>query len=373
MESSGAKLVLVAHPGDEAFAFSSVCAGADLVSVMDGGWQGGAEAFRRACGLLGGRRALVLDLPDTNPSGLPVEGLVSRLTELGPYSRVYTHSPLEKHSHHRDVALAAGQAFDDIWVRADGGYAAEAHVLSPSAFGQKLEVINSVYAHQISASAEDDHPCLAEVTGVEAFAPARFPEVVRAFTYASQGIRTDVPDVWAFETSPYERERYEQTCAVLAHAGRDHSPASILEIGACEGTMTRRLRALFPRARIRAVEANPVFAHRLRERLGNDPDTDVVEASVLDVPLSADLVLLAEVLYYVPEHLTDVLGRVRAQYVLTSYIGTFDGQVSLHLQRYGWHNILSVQVLPRFEPVDGSTSFLMVRRPGCNIRLWKLA
>ena len=54
MESSASKLVLVAHPGDETFAFSSVCAGADVVSATDGGWAGHAEAFRRACEQLGG-------------------------------------------------------------------------------------------------------------------------------------------------------------------------------------------------------------------------------------------------------------------------------------------------------------------------------
>jgi hypothetical protein len=373
MERAAANLVLVAHPGDETFAFSSVCAGADIVSVTDGGWQGHAEAFRRACDRLGGKRAQVLGLPDMTPGRLPIDALVRRLTELGPYSRVYTHSPLEQYSHHQDVALAASQCFDEIWVRTDGRFAAEAHVLSQSAFAQKLEIVNGLYAHQIKALAADDQVCLAEVTGVEAFVPARFPEVVRAFTYTSSEIRSDVPDVWAFETSPYEKERYDQICAVLAAAGREDSPASILEIGACEGTMTRRLRTLFPGAKIRAVEVNPVFARRLREALGNDPDTDIVEASVLDVPLSADLVLLAEVLYFMPEHLTDIVARVRAKYVLTSYVGNFDDRVALSLRRYGWHNLFSMRVSPRFEPVDGRTSLLVIRRPGSNIRLWKLA
>lgn len=137
--------------------------------------------------------------------------------------------------------------------------------------------------------------------------------------------------------------------------------------------MTRRLRTLFPGAKIRAVEVNPVFAQRLRERLGNDPGADIVEASVLDVPLSADLVLLAEVLYYVPESLTDILAAVRAKYLLTSYVGDFDEQVSLCLRRCEWHDVLSAQVAPRLEPVDGRTSFLTVRRPGGNIRLWRLS
>ena len=123
------------------------------------------------------------------------------------------------------MALAASQSFDEVWVRSEAGFAAEAHVLSRSAFAQKLEMVNSIYSHQITASAGDDQPCGAEVPGVEAFAPTQYPEVVRAFTYASQEIYPDVPDVWAFETSPYERERYDQTCALLAHTSRGVSPA----------------------------------------------------------------------------------------------------------------------------------------------------
>jgi hypothetical protein len=208
---------------------------------------------------------------------------------------------------------------------------------------------------------------------VEAFVPARFPEVTQARALTSLEIRSDIPNLWAFETSPYEQERYDRTCAVLAEAGKESAPASILEIGACEGVMTRRLRTLFPGAKIYAVEVDPVFAHRLREGLANDPDTDIIEASVLDIPLSADLVLLAEVLYLVPERTMDILGRVKAKYLLTSNVGNFDDQVSLCLQRFGWHNIVTVPVFPRFEAVDGRTSFLLTRRPGSKIRLWKPA
>ena len=67
------------------------------------------------------------------------------------------------------------------------------------------------------------------------------------------------------------------------------------------------------------------------------------------------------------------ISLVRAKYVLTSCGGAFDDQISLGLRHSGWHNILSVPVLPRFEPVDGRRSSLVVRRPGSHIRLWKLA
>jgi hypothetical protein len=117
---------------------------------------------------------------------------------------------------------------------------------------------------------------------------------------------------------------------------------------------------------------NPVFAHRLRARLDHDPHISIIEASVQEIPLSADLVCLAEILYLVPDHYMDLLERLKARYLLTSYIGDFDERVSVCLQHYGWRNIATEEVLPRFEPVDGRASFLVIRRPGSYVRLWQL-
>jgi hypothetical protein len=116
MEKSTAVLVLVAHPSEETTGFSSVCAGADVVSVTRGSLDRRAEAlahdFQRACELLDAKRALCLDRPNISPWRLPVDVLTDRLRGLGPYDRVYTHSPFEAHLHQRDVALAASQCFE---------------------------------------------------------------------------------------------------------------------------------------------------------------------------------------------------------------------------------------------------------------------
>jgi LmbE family N-acetylglucosaminyl deacetylase len=373
VENATSTLVLVAHPGDETLGFSSVCREADIVSVTDGGRQGLTTAFQEACAALGGKQVLMLNLPAIDPFRLPIEILVGRIRELGSYGRVYTHSPLEAHAHHRDVAVAASRCFHEIWVRSCGGYAAEAHVLSRPAFAQKVAIINSNYAPEMRLTTDHEHFSSAAVAGVEAFVPTHFPEVIQALAHTMPGIRTDISDVWAFQTSPYEKERFDRTCAVLTPVAGACAPTSILEIGACEGAMTRRLRMLFPSARIRAVEANPVFLSRLRQSLGDDPNTDIVEASVLEVPLSADLVLLTEVLYLVPEHVTDILARVQAKYLLTAQNTNFDEPVSRLLHRFGWQTIVSLQVAPRFEPVDGRDSCFLVRRSGSQITLWTLA
>jgi LmbE family N-acetylglucosaminyl deacetylase len=381
MENSESVLVLVAHPNEETIGFSSVCIGADVVSVTDGSWGGRAAArrhgFKSACEILGARRAALLDLPDISPWRLPVDVLIDRLRELGSYGRVYTHSPFEAHLHQRDVVLAASQCFEEVWVRSLGGYAAEAHVLDRPAYQRKLEIMNTIYPRDLPPLGEDTHrtaeAMLADVAGIESFVPARWSEVHQALALTSPEIRADLPNTWAFEVSTYEIERYQRTCEVLAQACQEEPPESILDLGACEGLMTLRLRQLFPAAKIWAVESHPIFASRIWERLGQEHNIDVLEASILDIPLSADLIVMAEMLCYVPEPIMSVLKRLRANYLLTSYHGLFDACVRRSLQAFGWRETIGAEILPRFEPVDGRDSLLIAQRPGSHIRLWRPA
>jgi Methyltransferase domain len=379
MESLGSVLVLVAHPNEETIGFSSVCVGADVVSVTDGSWGGHAaarrHAFKHACEVLGARRAHLLDLPDISPWRLPIDMLIDRLGVLGPYGRVYTHSPFEAHIHQRDVALAASQCFEQIWVRSLGGYASEVHVLDRQAYQRKVEIMNSIYPPTLPLRGPDPHcmarEMLADIPGIESFVPARWSEVHQALALTNPEIRAELPNTWAFEVSPYEIERYQRTCEALAQACQEWPPESILELGACEGQMTLRLRQLFPAAKIWAVESHPLFASRLVEHLAQERNIDVIEASIHDIPLSADLIVMAEVLCYVPEPIMSVLNRLRANYLLTSYHGTFDACVRQSLQAFGWRETSGAEVLPRFEPVDGRDSLLMAWRPGSHIRLWR--
>jgi hypothetical protein len=55
-------------------------------------------------------------------------------------------------------------------VRSLGGFAAEAHVLDRQAYQRKLEVINTIYPHDMPLFNGDSHPSaadlLARITGV---------------------------------------------------------------------------------------------------------------------------------------------------------------------------------------------------------------
>jgi trans-aconitate methyltransferase len=195
--------------------------------------------------------------------------------------------------------------------------------------------------------------------------------VVRALSLTKPEIFAELEDPWGFTHSTYERERYTLTARVLGTLTRQRAPRSVVDVGACEGLMTEQLRALFPEAVVHAVESDPHFVARLRERLGGDGQVRIVEASALDVPLEADLVLLAEVLYYLPvEAGRELLGRLRASHLLTSYGGPFGEEVHAALRELGWRQVVGGSLPARIEPVDGVASPLLVRRAGTEVRLW---
>jgi hypothetical protein len=99
-------------------------------------------------------------------------------------------------------------------------------------------------------------------------------------------------------------------------------PASILELGACEGAMTRRLRHLFPSAG--SVRSNlTCICTAATGARGRGPPRQGGRGPVCDIPLEADLIVMAEMLTYARA------GRGRPEpvarrYLLTSYRGTFD-------------------------------------------------
>lgn len=355
------RLVVVAHPGEEVLLFSTVCAGADVVAVQEEGgpgWSAGrVGSFYAACVALGARSSRVVSLSQVR------EG-------LGAYARVYTHSPHEAAPHHRAVCLAVSRGASPLWVPALGARAMELHALEEEAFRRKLELLSTLYGTEPGCAAGLSPG--ERLLGVEAFTCARREDVVRTLSLTDAEIYAEQADPWSFTTSAYERERYELTSRLLGElASRGAEPERVLEVGACEGLMTERLLRLFPRAVVEAVEPDSRFTARLRALLGGEPRVRVVEASALEVPLEADLVLLAEVLYYLPGgELQGLLGRVSARWLLTSYGGSFDEEVQATLRGHGWQQVVAGPLRPRLEPVDGASSPLWIRRSGTQVRLW---
>ena len=372
------RVIVVAHPDDETLKFSSVLDGALVVCVTDGNSLGRGhqrrQEFSDACTAFGAADCLMLDIPDVYPYRLPERLIAEKLCLLGldVSMEVYTHSPFDEHLHHRSVAYATSLVFPELNVEAISSQPSEVHRLTDIDFAKKLQVVNSTYALEIRPP-NDAYVMPSEaIAAIESFTRVTAADMIRALALTRPEIRSEHPDVWGFNASPYELDRMERTAEVLvkAFAGLG-DPRTILELGACEGTMTSRLRATFPRAHLTAVEPDPRFAARLAERTRHDNNVTVVETSALNVSLDAEVIIAAEMLYYLVDSIPILLSAIKSNWLVTSYFGQFDADVSKLLQGLGWSEIASATVTPRFEPVDGIRSQLIVRRAGTNIRVWR--
>ena len=101
-------------------------------------------------------------------------------------------------------------------------------------------------------------------------------------------------DPWQFETSDYERAKYDRTLAALP---RDRFKR-VLEIGCANGVLTERLAKYCDR--LFAVDIVDRVLERARERCAALPNVTIQKASIpadrIDGPF--DLILLSEVAYY---------------------------------------------------------------------------
>lgn len=101
-------------------------------------------------------------------------------------------------------------------------------------------------------------------------------------------------DPWRFETSDYERRKYERTLAALD--GR--RPGRLLEVGCSIGVLTERLAEIC--RELLAVDIAPSAVRRARARLGGLGHVSV-ECRALPEELPPgpwDVIVCSEVLYY---------------------------------------------------------------------------
>jgi SAM-dependent methyltransferase len=121
-----------------------------------------------------------------------------------------------------------------------------------------------------------------------------------------EGLYGDSPDPWGFETSPYERRKYERTLGALG----ERRFRRALEVGASIGIFTRMLA---PRCdELLAVDVSEKAVEVARERLADRPHVRVERRSLPEeMPEGRfDLILASEVLYYlVREELLEALRR----------------------------------------------------------------
>ena len=113
------------------------------------------------------------------------------------------------------------------------------------------------------------------------------------------------PDPWDFETSAYERAKYDATLAALRARRFTHA----IEIGCSIGLLTQRLADVAER--VTGVDVSSVALERARERV---PTARFVHADVPDGWPEGpyDLVVLSEVLYFLePDEIRRLARLVR--------------------------------------------------------------
>ena len=105
------------------------------------------------------------------------------------------------------------------------------------------------------------------------------------------------PDLWGFESKPYEREKYAATLAALP---RPHYAAA-LEIGCSIGVLTEQLAKRCDR--LVALDAAEAPLARARQRLAGQAHVEILHGRVPEEWPEGhfDLILFSEVLYFFDE------------------------------------------------------------------------
>jgi hypothetical protein len=165
-----------------------------------------------------------------------------------------------------------------------------------------------------------------------------------------------VPDLAEIATSPYERERLDATVEwVRRHL--DPAAGRVIEVGAHEGALTRRL--LADGYTVDATEPDYLYLGRLRENVTGD--VRIHPHSFEDLATTARLTgsayLLIELLYYGQD--LALLDRFPTDRL---FVAMEAGELS----RQNWPATWSVEdevelVAPRLEPVAGGHAFLRKR------------
>jgi predicted TPR repeat methyltransferase len=112
-----------------------------------------------------------------------------------------------------------------------------------------------------------------------------------------ENLYAELPDPWGFETSEYERRKYERTLGVLAH--RRYRRA--LEVGCSIGVFTEMLAPLCDE--LLAVDVSERAIAAAKERLESFPQVRIelrrLPEETPEGPF--DLIVASEVMYYWPE------------------------------------------------------------------------
>jgi LmbE family N-acetylglucosaminyl deacetylase len=240
-------LVVVAHPDDETFWFSSVIARrrADVLCVTaspDAGTRArrGRE-FRQACQMLGAASAQQLDHADLPGIRLDLARLERDLQPFAArgYGEVFTHGVLgepHEHPHHQDVCCAVHRSFTNVWSNAWNQYPALRQELTAAEYALKKRILGTVYWREYVKLRR-----IYEIAAVESFcrhACAGVDALHRTLAAAAPNARPGM----VFD-NPLGREGAQalECHRRLAALLQPHSPRRLLSVGSTCPSLQRLL------------------------------------------------------------------------------------------------------------------------------------
>ena len=308
----------------------------DFLSVLD-------PAHGREVHLLAAERGVYLKLP----AGVPLAGRLAAIAELQA-STGEGDKPFSPETAAAAIALEAGAIPFTVWTHHPSD--------TRKTYGR--------WALDLTAAIGSP---VRHATIVEARAPVDVDVAVPVVAGAPVGVVQEpvvvVPDLVEIATSPYERERLDATVEwVQRHL--DPAAGRVIEVGAHEGALTRRL--LADGYTVDATEPNGPYLGRLRENVTGD--VRIHPHSFEDLATTARLTgsayLLIELLYYGQD--LALLDRFPTDRL---FVALEAGELSRQIWPATWSVEDEVElVAPRLEPVAGGHAFVR-KRGSCGVLL----
>lgn len=293
-------------------------------------------------------------------------------------TRLWTHSPADNRRSRgrvgRDTAI--GCAGRD--VRHAVGYSPFLQVVSDldralerELVAAKLDFVNRACEHLLTAPSPEYVVQTPRIPATERFFRADADERERLFALLASldDEAASIPDPWEFGDSPYEKDRLDATAAwVLGHRAATGEP--LVEVGACEGALTRRLVAA-GRA-VHATEPNPLFRKRLGEAVGGTGNVRVSSEDLAELAELTEIAarsrprsgahLLIEMLYYGQD--LGLLDRLPTDHLFVALEpDAMNSRVRPWLAASAtWQEVESVHLVPpRVETVCAGRAYLIKR------------
>lgn len=361
-------LVIIAHPDDEIFWFSSILFrnNPDVICVTTGRDVEDKEyrlkAFTQIMEMLNLKNYYLLGFPDTDQR-VELENLEKALSPFikKEYDKVFTHGPygeIFNNKHHQDVCYIVYKLFKNTYSIAWNIYPDIVNTLTTEEYDLKKFLLGTIYfkeyinmmdAYQISSTEE--------FVKLDSKSIEIYYWAIANFGDHHEKLSNDNEDFWGFGYSPYEIERH----AAILSLSKKVSPNTILEFGACEGILTDKLSK---NGSVDCVERVTKYKNILKNKgykVVQDIDTREYDLSVV-----------ASFLEYVKQPFL-FLKSIKSEYLVLDVIVESNLDIQIDHINFGYKKLDEILVQGRWERMfhNGKKSKLPVYKLGTRCLLYK--